>query len=319
MNNKPPKVVVTDKDLAMENAIQSVMPYAVHRLCAWHLQNNVYVNAPYPSFKKKFNELLYQYCTEEEFKAIWTSMISDFNFEDKRWVSQTYNNRKSWAECFLRGSFFGGFRTTQRSESINFYLSYFHTSKLKLKDLVSQVDKATQGICYTEREDDFISNHTSLIFPSNVLHQYYQKASIVLTRNIYEKVATQITSALAYSINSIEVAFEYKLYSLTHFPKGLVRSRVRNHNHDGPINCTCMLFESVGIPCRHIFAVLKHLNPPCIPETLFKERWKKDAKNIINLNTFPHSRVPGDVFVSNRWGTLTSQFNAMWVLCYKAE
>ncbi|XP_062114321.1 protein FAR-RED IMPAIRED RESPONSE 1-like [Humulus lupulus] len=204
MNNKPPKVVVTNEDLAMANPIQSVMPSVVHRSCAWHLQNNVSINAPHPSFKKKFNEFLYQYCTEEEFEATWTSMISYFNFEDKHWVSQTYNNRKSWVECFLRGSFFGGLRTTQRSESISSYLSHFLTSKLKLRDLVGQVDKEIQGIRYTEWEDEFISNHTSPLFPSNVLHQYYQQASSVLTGNTYEKVATQIMSALAYSIDSIE-------------------------------------------------------------------------------------------------------------------
>ncbi|XP_062088715.1 protein FAR1-RELATED SEQUENCE 5-like [Humulus lupulus] len=295
----------------MAKAIQKVFPTSVHRLCAWHLQNNVTINAPHPVFKSKFNELLYQYCTEEDFEDTWNRMVSEFEFKDSRWATTTYNSRRSWAECFLRGHFFGGLRTTQRSESINSYLSHFLTSKLKLRDLVGQVDKAIQSIRHTEWEDEFISNHSTPQLPSNILRQYYEQVASILTRNMYKKVEEQITSALAYSVDSTNVSIDFRFYSLTWFPKGLVRSRVRYHIVDGHINCTCMLFESDGIPCRHIFAVMKHLNIPCICESLYKDRWKKDAKNTIGLKNLSHSRVPPDVVVCTRWGSLTSRFNAM--------
>ncbi|XP_062102871.1 protein FAR1-RELATED SEQUENCE 5-like [Humulus lupulus] len=232
MKNKPPPVVVTDGDHAMAKAIQKVFPTSVHRLCAWHLQNNVTINAPHPVFKSKFNELLYQYCTEEDFKDTWNRMVSEFEFEDSRWAKTTYNSRRSWVAS-------------------------------------------------------------------------------ILTRNMYKKVEEQITSALAYSVESTNVSIDFRFYSLTRFPKGLVRSRVRYHIVDGHINCTCMLFESDGIPCRHIFAVMKHLNIPCIPESLYKDWWKKDAKNTIGLKNLSHSTVPPDVLVCTRWGSLTLRFNAM--------
>ncbi|XP_062080386.1 protein FAR-RED IMPAIRED RESPONSE 1-like [Humulus lupulus] len=187
MKNKPPPVVVTDSDRAMVKAIQKVFPTSVHRLCAWHLQNNVAINEPHPVFKSKFNELLYQYYTEEDFEDTWNIMVLEFEFEDSRWATTTYNSR-SWAECFLRGHFFGGLRTTQRSESINSYLSHFLTSELKLRDLVGQVDKAILSIRHTEREDEFISNHSMPQLPSNVLRQYYEHVASILTRNMYTKV-----------------------------------------------------------------------------------------------------------------------------------
>ncbi|XP_062085328.1 protein FAR1-RELATED SEQUENCE 5-like [Humulus lupulus] len=222
MKNKPPPVVVIDGDHAVAKAIQKVFPTSVHRLCAWHLQNNVTINAPHPVFKSKFNELLYQYCTEEDFKDTWNRMVSEFKFEDSRWATTTYNSRRSWAECFLRGYFFGGLRTTQRSESINSYLSHFLTRKLKLRDLVGQVDKAIQSIRHTEREDEFISNHSTPQLPSNILRQYYEQVALILTRNMYKKVEEQITSALAYSMDSTNVSIDFRFYSLTRFPKGLV-------------------------------------------------------------------------------------------------
>ncbi|XP_062074850.1 protein FAR1-RELATED SEQUENCE 5-like [Humulus lupulus] len=179
------------------------------------------------------------------------------------------------------------------------------------QDLVGQVDAAIQNIRHTEREDDFISNHTSPNIPTNVLHQYYQQVASILTRTMYEKVAEQISSALSYSVVSADVTVNSRSYYLTRFPKGLVRSQVNYDTDHGHINCTCMLFESDGIPCHHIFAVMKHLNIPCIPDFLFKARWRKDAKSSVELNGFPHSRVPADVLVCTRWGSLTSRFNAM--------
>ncbi|XP_062100379.1 protein FAR1-RELATED SEQUENCE 5-like [Humulus lupulus] len=311
MKNKPPPVVVTDGDHAIAKAIQKVFPTSVHRLCAWHLQNNVTINAPHPVFKSKFNELLYQYCTEEDFEDTWNRMVSEFEFEDSQWATTTYSSRRSWAECFLRGHFFGGVRTTQRSESINSYLSHILTSKLKLRDLVGQVDKAIQSIRHTEWEDKFISNHSTPQLPSNILQQYYDQVASILTRNMYKKVEEQITSALAYSVDSTNVSIDFRFYSLTKFPKGLVQRRVCYYIVDGHINSTCMLFESDGIPYRQIFAVMKHLNIPCIPESLYKDRRKKDAKNTIGLKNLSHSRVPPDVLVCTRWGSLTLRFNAM--------
>ncbi|XP_062094322.1 protein FAR1-RELATED SEQUENCE 5-like [Humulus lupulus] len=311
MNNKLPQVVVTDGDKAMAKAIEKVMPNAVHRLCAWHLQKNVTINVPHPIFKTRFNELLYQYCTKEEFDESWSGLVTEFQLQDSQWAAITYNNRRSWAECFLLGNFFAGLRTTQRSESMNSYLSHFLTSKLKLKDLVGQVDKAIQSIRHTEREDDFISNNTSPQFPSNILQQYYQQVASVLTRNMYDKVAQQIDNALAYSIDLISVEFGCRVFSLSRFRRGLVRSVVRyviDHDH---FECSCMLFQSDGIPCRHMFAVMKHLNLPCIPKPLLKERWRKDAKLRGELSRAPHDRVPRDVLLCTRWGSLTSRLNAM--------
>ncbi|KAE8676054.1 hypothetical protein F3Y22_tig00111634pilonHSYRG00051 [Hibiscus syriacus] len=40
MINKSPISVVTDGDRAMQKAIKSVIPYAKHKLCSWHISRN---------------------------------------------------------------------------------------------------------------------------------------------------------------------------------------------------------------------------------------------------------------------------------------
>ncbi|KAL6127469.1 hypothetical protein ACLB2K_070834 [Fragaria x ananassa] len=41
--------------------------------------------------------------------------------------------------------------------------------------------------------------------------------------------------------------------------------------------CSCQLFESDGIPCCHIFSVLKHQMRTRLPDSLVKKRWTKEA------------------------------------------
>ena len=50
MKGKSPKLVITDGDLSMKNAIQRVFPDAKHRLCGWHLIRNATSNVAIPRF-----------------------------------------------------------------------------------------------------------------------------------------------------------------------------------------------------------------------------------------------------------------------------
>ncbi|CAN0840211.1 Protein FAR1-RELATED SEQUENCE 5 [Linum grandiflorum] len=49
---KKPQTVITDRDRAMANAIDYVFPEATHRLCSWHLNNNVIKHVKNHKFRK---------------------------------------------------------------------------------------------------------------------------------------------------------------------------------------------------------------------------------------------------------------------------
>jgi len=48
--------------------------------------------------------------------------------------------------------------------------------------------------------------------------------------------------------------------------------------------CCCMKLESVGFPCRHIFAVMKYANMKGISSSCILWRWPVCAKEQIALN-----------------------------------
>lgn len=47
--------------------------------------------------------------------------------------------------------------------------------------------------------------------------------------------------------------------------------------------CSCQRFESLGIPCEHVVAVLVFLDIVQLPGTVILKRWTKDAKDSIGM------------------------------------
>ncbi|KAM6587341.1 hypothetical protein CsatA_009946 [Cannabis sativa] len=67
-----PKVVVTDGDHAMYDAITTHLPQSTHRLCCWHLSTNANrAGGGDPEFTKAFSNLMYRCYKEEVFESKW--------------------------------------------------------------------------------------------------------------------------------------------------------------------------------------------------------------------------------------------------------
>lgn len=81
MGNKQPKVVVTDGDGAMREAIKHVFPKSCHRLCAWHLHKNACENVKRVPFLEDFKKAMYSHFTPEEFEDFWSKMVAKHGLE----------------------------------------------------------------------------------------------------------------------------------------------------------------------------------------------------------------------------------------------
>ena len=319
MDGKHPKVVVTDSDHAMRVAIGEVFPTAIHRLCAWHLDKNACSNVPSGEFKIQFTKLMYIIYSKEEFEELWEKVINDHNLEDNDWATLIYAKRKSWAETFLRGNFFGGMRTTQRCESMNSYMRRSLEHKQLLRIFVSQIDEEFQNIHYTKRQDDFNSKHTKPYIPiSDTLLIYHEQFASTFIRNVYQMVAKEIEGQNLYSISSCDYTHESSLFKLSRFRFGEIRHHVRYFTVDNKFECSCLLLETDGIPCRHIFTVMKHLSIDRIPSCLMRNRWRKDAKTCVTVIGTSSSISP-DALEIARLGTLASDFNTLGLYASKFD
>ncbi|KAL4300028.1 hypothetical protein AHAS_Ahas17G0159900 [Arachis hypogaea] len=72
---------------------------------------------------------------------------------------------------------------------------------------------------------------------------------------------------------------------------------------DKKIQCDCSMWNSEGIPCSHIFCVMKHEGLDQIPDSLIMRRWCKNAKDSSRM---PVTTRPGHEGRMLRYATLCS-------------
>ncbi|XP_028101253.1 protein FAR1-RELATED SEQUENCE 5-like [Camellia sinensis] len=160
IGNKAPVSVLTDGDKSMREAIRRVFPDARHRLCNWHLGKNAVSNVHISGFAHAFKQCMDMETDETKFEHGWTTMVEEFGLQTNSWVLETYEKRHMWAEAYMRGHFFAGMKSTQRSECMNAYFNPFLQHKLKLYEFVRHYDRALARIRYNEAGDDAETNNT---------------------------------------------------------------------------------------------------------------------------------------------------------------
>ncbi|XP_024030338.1 protein FAR1-RELATED SEQUENCE 5-like [Morus notabilis] len=219
MNNRKPKVVVTDGDNAMKNAITQVFPESKHRLCGWHLMENVANNVKDINFKWDFKEIMYGYYSEPEFLDMWHSLILAYELENNYWATCMFEKRESWAETYLRGNFCAGMRTTQHSESMNRIIRQLVDSTKSLTDFVSLVDHAINKLRHKDLQDDFSTRHsTPSLRHAYILNPYYQHAASLFTRRIYtKKVSHEIKLIHAYTVRQVDEIDRWAVHAKAQF------------------------------------------------------------------------------------------------------
>ena len=75
-------------------------------------------------------------------------------------VNSLYEERHRWVPIYLKGHFWAGLSTTQRSESMNAFFDGYINSMTTLQQFVQQYDNALHHKWEKEKEADFASLNT---------------------------------------------------------------------------------------------------------------------------------------------------------------
>ncbi|XP_028112895.1 protein FAR1-RELATED SEQUENCE 5-like [Camellia sinensis] len=282
MGNKAPVSVLTDGDKSMREAIRRVFPDARHRLCNWHLGKNAVSNVHISGFAHAFKQCMDMETDETKFEHGWTTMVEKFGLQTNSWVLETYEKRHMWAEAYMRGHFFAGMKSTQRSECMNAYFNPFLQHKLKLYEFVRHYDRALARIRYNEAGDDAETNNT---FPGKL--------------NVKD-VFPLPDGQKCYYIHKYRV--KDRSWIVTHSPM------------DAAMRCSCMKFESLGLPCCHMICVMKAENLTQIPPTCVLHRWTRAASK--DGQQWPQPSIDSTTTQTARYGILCSSYNEM---CFYAS
>jgi zinc finger SWIM domain-containing protein 3 len=82
MSQKHLVSMITDGDLAMQNAISIVWPNASHRLCGWHCENNIVSNVKDDDVKEGIRCFLYDRCSIDEIELKWKVFLKKHEVTD---------------------------------------------------------------------------------------------------------------------------------------------------------------------------------------------------------------------------------------------
>ena len=139
---------------------------------------------------------------------------------------------------------------------MNVFLNRYVNRKTRLYQLFQQVDRAFTRIRHNEMGADFSSNYTKPILISELV-KIEKHATNILTREMFSMVHEEIMNEQTFIVlDSIE-SEGYRTYSLTQYECPDSKWEVVYYPKDQHMKCSCLLFESYGYPCAHLFAIMK--------------------------------------------------------------
>ncbi|XP_045817796.1 protein FAR1-RELATED SEQUENCE 5-like isoform X4 [Trifolium pratense] len=310
MFKKHPRVVVTDGDGAMREAIRVEFPNAFHRLCSWHLHQNAIQNVKSPKFVEEFNSLMYADYFPEKFETEWKRITDDCDVSNHKWVKKVYETKTMWASAYMRDKFVCGIRTTSRCEGINSFIKGYVEKKNSLVEFIHNFERAVKEYRHNELLSDFNSLYYEPVL-TNALEGIEIDASKVFTRNKFREVKKQIEGAGALNVIERTELGNNVTLKMNRFCNPNLNISVRLDKVENIFSCDCSLFEREGIPCSHIICAMRHEHINVFPKSLICKRWTKSAKNDYISSTTSFEECDSEKLFMFRRGAMSAAFNTL--------
>ncbi|XP_076960426.1 protein FAR1-RELATED SEQUENCE 5-like [Bidens hawaiensis] len=172
---KQPKLVLTDQDAAVKQAVCAVFDQSIHRLCMWHIVKKIPLK--------------------------WKLLIDDLNLSDHHWLTEIYAIREQRVPCYFREiQWCCLLKTTSRCESSNslFKVNTSHANKLVqfLLCFGTALDRQRK----TQLELDIETSTTTPKMPEKLPLEIH--ASKIYTRKIFLDVQKEIYRGMQCYITS---------------------------------------------------------------------------------------------------------------------
>ncbi|KAF3950776.1 hypothetical protein CMV_023511 [Castanea mollissima] len=198
--------------------------------------------------------------------------------------------------------------STQRCEAMNAFFNRYVNRKTRLYQLFQQVDRALTRIRHNEMGADFSSNYTEPILISKLV-KIEKHAANILTREMFSRVQEEIMNEQTFIVLDSTESEGYRTYTLTQYECPDSKWEVVYYPKDQHMKCSCLLFESYGYPCAHLFAIMKVEHLKQIPPSCIMKRWLKTAKS--DLSDKHESQISPDVISMARFSALSFSCSQM--------
>ena len=281
MCGKKPMTILTDQDPAMAKVISEVFPESYHRLCLWHLFQNALKNVNHAFqrsnyFASELQSCIYGFEYEDDFLNAWESLLDKHNLRQNKWMQDFFNKKEKWASVYGRHTFSAGATTTQLSESFNGRLRLYMKPTFNVLEFFRNFERLLDDMRYKEVESKYEMSQKMPSLNMNIMllrntRDVYTPTIFSLVRGEYEKSCNLVLVICTQNL----VLYEYDVCLF-----GAMRKHKVTFNcEDQSVECSCQLFQFVGILCCHAIRVLNHWNIIVIPPKYILKRWTKNARS----------------------------------------
>jgi zinc finger SWIM domain-containing protein 3 len=202
MRQKHPRSLITDGDYAMARAIFVVMPDAFHRLCSWHIEQNMIKHLRKEKLKD-FRQFIYMRMEVDEFERRWAEYKQKHGVSEKdSWFNRMYDLREKWSAAYTKGGYFLRMRSNQRSESLNSGLHNHLDRHMSMVDLLEHSQYYKSRIRRNEEELDAKASQ-SVPFTKISDHPLLKSAARIYTPVMFKMVKEQIMKSDEWEIGEV--------------------------------------------------------------------------------------------------------------------
>ncbi|XP_076952070.1 protein FAR1-RELATED SEQUENCE 5-like [Bidens hawaiensis] len=263
-----PKVVVTDQDPAIKQAIASVFSNTRQRLCMWHIMKKLADKVGVAlcnneDFKRKICDIVWtDSISQFEFETKWQLIMKEFDLESNKWLTDIFYMRYDWIPAYYRDE-----------------PHFDHRMEI-------------QRLNNRKNDHDTRYTHPELVSESPI----EQEVELMYTRAIFNDFQDEmyhIRSGVA-SLKSTEEGdyLKFSIFDFNAYVPGCLEVLIKKDGEDGVdsiVSCSCKIFEQYGLLCRHILYVLNLFRVKRFSKKYILDRWKRDAG--VNIRTAPISNL----------------------------
>ena len=191
---------------------------------------------------------------------------------------------------------------------MNAYLNRFLKIRLRLYEIVQQFDRAIMRIWQNEAKAEFESNNysTVLLTKLSILENH---AATVYTKESFLKFREEMKNAKLFFVVGLVSDDSMHAYTLSKFRHPNLKWKVQFCSNIVTLKCSCMMFESIGIPCCHMVVVMKMEHLEEIPKSCILKRWTKLAK--MHTRSASENQTDNDMDWFVQYGSLSLMCNKL--------
>lgn len=282
MHMGPPVSLLTELNRGMAAAVAKVLPNTHHIFCERHILDtmteDLHGTLPDPvALVTDLRKCIDGSRIEELFDSGWNSVIIKHELSNNQLLQSLYDIRQRWAPAYTKNVFYPRNLMPTTFGSIEKAIQKYFSSKTELRVAVCQLEQVISSSFEAEVQADYF---TMFQMPAlSTASPVEKQGSSIFTSTIFGLFQGQFVDSFGYHAERLEDDTVHK-YRVNIYEGDEEIHTVYFNPDQGTVNCSCCLFESCGILCRHALRIFIIEGVHDLPKAYILKRWTKHAKNI---------------------------------------